>query len=188
MRLRIRSRFHPLMELWHHPVRLTVSLLLILFLLPEAAMLGQKAADLPAFASYALGTLAVFLLVIAPQFCAAYLNCRHVRYDFFDDHLCFTESILLRDKIRIQYKSISAVRWRQASVQKPLLLADIIIETRPRGMEDMRGAEYVIIDVRAARTKVEKINALLDTWRQSAGLPDVSSASGVAGTTGSDRR
>ncbi len=187
MRLRIRSRFHPLMELWHHPVRLTVSLLLILFLLPEAAMLGQKAADLPAYASYMLGTLAVFLLVIAPQFCAAYLNCRHVRYDFFDDHLCFTESILLRDKIRIQYKSISAVRWRQASLQKPLRLADIIIETRPRGMEDMRGAEYMIIDVRAARTKVEKINALLDAWRQSAAAP-ASSASGDAGAISSDRR
>ncbi|MBW7910759.1 MAG: hypothetical protein H3C49_05730 [Alphaproteobacteria bacterium] len=45
--LRLRSRFHPLMQLYRHPVRLTVSLLLMLFLLPEAAMLGTKFAGLP---------------------------------------------------------------------------------------------------------------------------------------------
>lgn len=177
------------MELWHHPVRLTVSLLLILFLLPEAAMLGQKAADLPPLPSYIAAVFAVFLLVIAPQFFAAYLNCRYVRYDFFDDHLCFTESILLRDKIRIQYKSISAVSLRQSAMQKPLRLADVVIETRPRGMEDMRGTSYVINDVRAPRRKTEKIDALLAAWRAAhLTSAQTSSASGAAGDTGSDRR
>lgn len=188
VRLRIRSRFHPVMELWRHPVRLTVSLLLIFFLLPEAAMIGTKAADLPIFISYMLGAVFVFLLVIAPQFFVAYLNCRHVTYDFFDDHLCFTENILLRDKIRIQYRSISGLHVRQASVQRPLHLSDIVIETRPRGREDMAGATHIIADVLSPQRKIEKIDALLQSWRKAQDAHQASSVSGAAADTGSDKR
>ncbi len=188
VRLRIRSRFHPVMELWRHPVRLTVSLLLTFFLLPEAAMIGTKTADLPVLISYVLGAVFVFLLVIAPQFFVASLNCRHVTYDFFDDHLCFTENILLRDKIRIQYKSISGLHIRQASVQKPLHLFDLVIQTRPRGREDMAGTAYIIPDVLSPQRKIQKIEALLQSWRRAQDAPQVSSVSGTAVDTGRDRR
>lgn len=185
--LRLRSRFHPFMELYHHPIRLTVSLLLMVFLLPEAAALGTRLAGLPVFASYALSCCLIFCIVILPQFCAAFINTRAVVYEFYADHVCFIENALLRDKIRVPYRSVSRVHVRQNMLQRRLRLADIVIETKPVGFEDMAGAAHVITDVRAARKAQEKIMQVIDAYRAAAQKPQSSaSAAGAAATTGAE--
>lgn len=191
-RLRLRSRFHPLMTLYHHPVRLTVSLLLMLFLLPEAASLGAKFAGLPVFISYILACVAVFCIVILPQFCVAWVNCRAVAYMFYDDHLCFTENALLRDKIRVPYRSISAVRLRQTLLQRRLRLADIVIETKPVGFQDMAGTEHVVADIRGARKALGRIEDILGAYRAARAAaqpsPSAASAAAAAAVTDEDSR
>ncbi|HRI77818.1 MAG TPA: PH domain-containing protein [Alphaproteobacteria bacterium] len=169
--LRLRSRFHPLMQLYRHPVRLTVSLLLMLFLLPEAAMLGTKFAGLPVFVSYVFSCVAVFCVVLLPQFCVAFVNCRAVAYEFHADHLSFIENAMLRDKIRVPYRSVSAVHVRQNPLQRRLRLADIVIETKPVGFEGMAGSETVIDDIRAARRVREKIETLVAAYHAGAQTP-----------------
>lgn len=182
--LRLRSRFHFVMELWRHPVRLAACLLLILFLMPEYATIARWIGFAPV-AVPGLIVLAVVIAGVLPPMIMSAANCRYVVYDFFDDHLCFTESAILRDKIRVQYKSVSAVTLRQTPLQRKLKLADIVIDVRPAGLQDMRGTSYVIADIRAARRKAEKIQSLISVWRDAHGG---SSAAGAPADTGSDRR
>lgn len=165
--LRLRSRFDPLLQLWRHPVRLTVSLLLIVFLLPEAAALGSKFLGLTAAVSYVLSTAAVLLVVISPQFIVAYINCRHVCYDFHADHLSFTENILLRDAIRVPYRTIAGVSARRSALQKRAGLGDIVIESRPARHLDLRGIDHVIEDIPAAGKQKAKIEKIIAAWRDS---------------------
>jgi len=165
------------MQLRRHPVRLTVSLLLVLFLLPEAAALGAKFFGMPAALSYLVSALAVFLLIIAPQFLAAYVNCRHVRYDFHADHLSFTENFLLRDPIRVPYRSVAGVRASRSVLQKRIGLGDIVIESRPARHLDLRGVDHVIEDVPATEKHKAKIDKIIAAWRAA---QDASPDSGVA--------
>jgi membrane protein YdbS with pleckstrin-like domain len=172
------------MQLWRHPVRLTVSLLLMAFLLPETAALGAKFFGWPAALSYLLSVLCVFLLVIAPQFLAAYINCRHVRYDFHADHLSFTENFLLRDQIRVPYRSVAGVRAVRSAVQKRLGLGDIVIESRPARHLDLRGVDHVIEDIPATEKHKAKIDKIIAAWRAA---QDMSPDSGAA-TAETDKR
>ncbi|MDP2205872.1 MAG: PH domain-containing protein [Alphaproteobacteria bacterium] len=164
--LRLRSRFDPLMQLWRHPVRLTVSLLLIIFLLPEAAALGSRFLGFGAALSYLLSTAMVLLLVIAPQFFVAYINCRHVCYDFHADHLSFTENVLLRDVIRVPYRTIAGVYARRSALQKRAGLGDIVIESRPARHLGLRGVDHVIEDIPAAGKQKAKIEKIIAAWRE----------------------
>lgn len=165
--LRLRSRFHPLVQLWRHPVRLTVSFLLVIFLLPEAAQLGSKFWGWSAAFSYLVSAFIVFMVVIAPQFFVAYLNCRFVRYDFYADHLTFTENIILRDPIRVNYRSVAAVRTHKTMLQKRLGLGDIVIESRPARHLDLNGVDHVVEDIRAAEKQKMKIEKLVAAWQES---------------------
>ncbi|MFN7114967.1 MAG: PH domain-containing protein [Alphaproteobacteria bacterium] len=187
--LRLRSRFDPFVQLWRHPVRLTVSLLLIIFLLPEAAALGSRFLGLGAALSYLLSTAAVLLLVIAPQFVVASINCRHVCYDFHGDHLSFTENVLLRDAIRVPYRSIAAVHARRTALQKRAGLGDIVIESRPARHLDLRGIDHVIEDIPAAGKQKVKIEKIIAAWREAQGAAAQASSSAAAAAAGdTDRR
>jgi membrane protein YdbS with pleckstrin-like domain len=181
--LRLRSRFDPLVQLWRHPVRLTVSLLLIIFLLPEAAALGSKLLGFSAAVSYLLSTALVLLVVIAPQFVVAYINCRHVCYDFHADHLSFTENIVLRDVIRVPYRTVAGVSTRRSALQKRAGLGDIVIESRPARHLDLRGVDHVIEDIPAAGKQKVKIEKIIAAWRAAQ-----TSSAGGAGVGDSDSR
>lgn len=171
------------MQLWRHPVRLTVSLLLILFLLPEAAGWGSRFLGLGAVLSYLLAAAAVLLSVIAPQFAAAYINCRHVCYDFYGDHLSFTENILLRDAIRVPYRTIAGVRVQRSVLQKRVGLGDIVIESRPARHLDLRGIDHVIEDIPAAAKQKARIEKIIAEWQRAQAPSKASSPDAVEGDT-----
>lgn len=173
------------MQLWRHPVRLAVSLLLIVFLLPETAALGAKFLGWPAVLSYLVSAFLVFLLVIAPQFLAAYVNCRHVCYDFHADHLSFTENFLLRDPIRVPYRSVAGVRIARSPLQKRVGLGDIVIETRPARHLDLRGVDHVIEDVAAAEKRKAKIDKIIAVWRAAQEITQTESPA-AAGTAAAE--
>ncbi|MDY0009519.1 MAG: PH domain-containing protein, partial [Bdellovibrionales bacterium] len=164
--------------------------LLLVFLSPEAAQLGAKLWDLPAFVSYVAGIFIVFMLVIAPQFFVAYINCRFVHYDFYPDHLSFIENIILRDPIRVHYRSVAALRTHKTMLQKRLGLGDIVIESRPARHLDLAGVDHVIEDVRASEKQKMKIEKIIAAWQaaQDMAVQASSGASTAAGKGDTDKR
>jgi membrane protein YdbS with pleckstrin-like domain len=162
----LHSHFEPLMVMYHHPVRLTTSLLIPLFLLPEFSALVQKYMGLGTVAAPVFVVAMIIFLVFLPQLFVSALDCKKVSYDFHKDHFSFTESFLLREPIRVPYKNVIAVTARQGRFQKIFHLADIVIETQPVGRLETRSLFTVIRDVRLAPRAVRKINLLLDAFRQ----------------------
>jgi len=152
------------MVMYHHPVRLTASLLIPLFLLPEFSALVQKHVGLGSAASAVFVVAVIIFLVFLPQLFVSALNCKQVGYDFYKDHFSFIESFLLREPIRVPYRSVIAVTARQGRVQKIFHLADIVIETQPVGRLESRSVYTVIRDVRHAPRAVRKIDALLESF------------------------
>lgn len=163
--LRLHAHFEPLMVMYHHPVRLTVSLLIPLFLLPEFASLAEEYMGFGSTAARVFVVTMIIFLVFLPQLFVSALDCQKVSYDFYKDHVSFTESFLLREPIRIPYRNVIAVTVRQGQFQKMFHLADIVIETQPVGRLETRSLYTVIPDVRLAARGARKINLLLDQYR-----------------------
>lgn len=152
------------MVMYHHPVRLTTSLLIPLLLLPELSALAEKYMGFDAAAAGVFVVAMIIFLVFLPQLFVSALDCKKVSYDFHKDHFSFTESFLLREPIRIPYRNVIAVTARQGKFQKMFHLADIVIETQPVGRLETRSVFTVIPDVRLAPRAVRKINLLLDQY------------------------
>lgn len=163
--LSLHAHFEPLMVMYHHPVRLTASLLIPLFLLPEFVGLAEKYLGFGSFAAGVFVIAMIIFLVFLPQLFVSALDCQKVSYDFYQDHFSFTESFLLRDPIRIPYRNVIAVTARQGRFQKMFNLADIVVETQPVGRLETRSVFTVIPDVRLAPRAARKINLLLDRYR-----------------------
>ena len=151
--------------MYHYPVRLTTSLLIPLFLLPELSGLAEKHMGFGSTAAAVFVVTMIIFLVFLPQLLVSALDCQKVSYDFYKDHFSFTESFLLRDPIRIPYRNVIAVTVRQGRFQKMFHLADIVIETQPVGRLETRSLFTVIPDVRLAPRAARKINLLLDAYR-----------------------
>lgn len=162
--LRLHSHFEPLMVMYHHPLRLTASLLIPLFLLPEFSALAQAHMGMGRTAAAVFVVTMIIFIVFLPQLFVSALDCKQVSYDFYPDHFRFTESFLLREPIRISYRNILSVTVRQGRFQKLFHLADIVIETQPPGRLESRSVYTVIRDVRRAAQAVPKIRALVEAY------------------------
>lgn len=154
------------MVMYHHPIRLTTSLLIPLFLLPEFVSLTEKYLGMGSGAASFFVVMMIVFLVFLPQLVVSALNCQKVQYHFHVAHFSFTESFLLREKITIPYRSVLSVTVRQRAFQKLFHLSDILIETQPVGRLESRSVITVIPDVRRAPRAVRKINMLLAEYRQ----------------------
>jgi len=154
------------MVVYHHPVRLTTSLLIPLFLLPELSSFAQKHIGLGSAAASVFVVAMIVFLVFLPQLLVSALDCKGVSYDFYKDHFSFTESFLLREPIRVPYRNVIAVKTRQSRFQKIFHLADIVIETQPVGRLETRSVFTVIRDVRLATRAARKINLLLEVFHK----------------------
>lgn len=154
------------MVVYHHPVRLTASLLIPLFLLPEFSALVQKHMGFDSTASAVLVVAVIIFVVFLPQLFISALDCKQVSYDFYNDHFSFTESFLLREPIRVPYRNVISVTERQGRFQKLFHLSDIVIETQPVGRLESRSVYTVIRDVRLAPRAVRKIRLLLESFHK----------------------
>lgn len=166
------------MVMYHHPVRLTASLLIPLFLLPEFVSLAEKYMGMSSGAAGFFVVMMIVFLVFLPQLVISALNCQKVQYHFHADHFSFTESFLLREPINIPYRSVISVTVRQKRFQKMFHLADILIETQPPGRLETRSVITVIADVRRAAQAVRHIHTLLENYRQKNQGDPVSAAPG----------
>lgn len=164
--LSLHSHFEPFMVMYHHPIRLTTSLLIPLFLLPEFAGMAEKYLGMGSAAASFFVVMMIIFLVFLPQLVVSALDCQKVQYHFHAEHLAFTESFLLREEIVIPYRSVISVTVRQRAFQKIFHLSDILIETQPVGRLESRSVVTVIADVRRAPRAVRKINMLLEEYRQ----------------------
>lgn len=154
------------MVMYHHPIRLTTSLLIPLFLLPEFASLAEKYMGFSHNAASFFVVMMIIFLVFLPQLVVSALDCQKVQYHFHADYFSFTENFLLREPINIPYRSIISVTVRQRAFQKMFNLSDILIETQPVGRMESRSVITVIADVRLAPRAARKINILLDAYRK----------------------
>jgi membrane protein YdbS with pleckstrin-like domain len=168
------------MQIWRRPVRLAACLLLALFLMPEAVALGQRFLGWPAFLSCAVAAAVVFLLVLVPPLLAAWVNCRAVHYDFHDDHLSFSENALLREAIRVPYRTVAGLRLSRSALQRRLGLADIVVESRPANSAGLRGVDHVIPDIVAAGREKARIEKIIAAWQASQASSRVPAAAGAA--------
>lgn len=152
----------PVLVAWNHPVRLTVSLLVPFLLLPEITMLTAKATGLSGAAASSLAIGFIVFVIFLPQLVVEALNCHHIAYDFHDDHYSFTESFLVREAVRVPYRSIAAIRHRQNAVQKMFGVGTISVVTETRlGQLPPKETVFEIPDVRHAARSAEDIRKLV---------------------------
>lgn len=158
--LRLRSRFAPLTVLARHPIRLVLLVLLPAAGMPEMQQLTKWLLGFggPLAAILVVVVLAFFILL--PPLVMGALDARSVRYDFFHDHFVFTENFLLREKIRIPYKSVRSAGLRRSLAQKISGVSDIVLETAA-------GAQAVIVipDIRQAPQALQRVRKLLAQYQ-----------------------
>jgi len=154
------------MVMYHHPIRLTTSLLIPLFLLPELTKLAEAGLGLDGHMASFFVVMMIVFIVFLPQLMVSALNCRKIHFDFYDDHMAFTESFLLREAIRIPYRSIVAVHVKQNAFQRFFKLSNIVIETSPAGRLETRNVLTVLPDLRYAVRAQNRIDRLLRRYQQ----------------------
>ncbi|MEZ0260230.1 MAG: PH domain-containing protein [Alphaproteobacteria bacterium] len=159
----VRSRFNPLLVLLRHPVRLALSLMVLVFLMPELMkgakyffnLQGEEAEQ------WVIGT--VIALIFLPQWFFGWLDCRAVRYDFYKDHLEFTENFMLRDRISQPYRNISSARIRRGPVQVFFGLSDLVLTIASDKRLSVKGKDrhQVVHDIRKGARVLEEVTKLL---------------------------
>lgn len=164
--LRLRSRFAPLTVLARHPIRLVLIVLLPAAGLPEMQQMTKWLFGFGGFPAALFVVLILAFFILLPPLLMATLDARSVRYDFHHDHLVFTENFLLREKIRIPYKSVRNAGLRRSLAQKISGVSDIVLETAA-------GAQAVIVipDVRLAPQALQRIKKLLEQYQAGASSP-----------------
>lgn len=155
--------------LWRHPIRLALCAVLPLILMPElkgflAHFFGLS--GLGALLAVAAGLFAGLLLL---PLAGAFLDSLAVRYVFMADHMYFTQSFILRERIRVPYRGISGLSHVSDAAQRSAGLGDIVLETIRHG-DTRRGlpAGVSLVDVRHPRQAVKRIDALIRACRQAA--------------------
>lgn len=170
--LRVRSHFTVTMTVVRHPVRLTVCLLMSFFLLPELTRIGVSLTGLDERAAMTASVAFLAALVFLPQFVVEALNCKKVSHDFYPDRLVFTESFLLREKVTIPYKSITAGKRVSSALQRVFSLSDIVLTIQTKvGRLDLPAREHRIYDVRDAGKALARIEKILKAADEVQGQP-----------------
>lgn len=164
----LRSRFNPLLVLLRHPIRLAVSLALPFFLMPELQKLAKAvfAMEGEEVMKAIVGT--IIAVVFLPQWLFAWLDCRAVRYEFYKDHLEFTENFMLRDRIRQPYRNISGARIRRGPVQMFFGLSDLVLTIQADQRLSVKGKDrhQVLHDIRNGGRALEEVSKLLKAAEQ----------------------
>lgn len=159
----VRSRFNPLLVLLRHPVRLAMSLMVLVFLMPELLKAAHYFFDLEGAEAeqWVIGT--VIALIFLPIWFFGWLDCRAVRYDFYRDHLEFTENFMLRDRISQPYRNISAARIRRGPVQVFFGLSDLVLTIAADKRLSVKGKDrhQVVHDIRKGARVLEELTKLL---------------------------
>lgn len=172
--LRLRSHFSVLLVVYHHPVRVVVSLLIALMLLPELHKFIQEEWQLGAADAQIAALLGVFGVIFLPQLLGSALDCSSAAYTFYDDHVEFTESFLVRDVIRMPYTSIRGVAMSAGLMQRLVGVADIalVMHGRTGTKRNPQQLRQVICDVKRAPAAVREIEKILQKWQAAAPPPD----------------
>lgn len=167
----VRSRFNPLLVLLRHPVRLAMSLMILVFLSPELLKGAHYFFDLQGAEAWQWVIGTVIAVVFLPQWFFGWLDCRAVRYDFYKDHMEFTENFMLRDRISQPYKNISAARIRRGPVQLFFGLSDLIltIESDKRLSVKGKDRQQVVHDIRKGPRVLEELTKLLTAAAKDSG-------------------
>lgn len=159
----VRSRFNPLLVLLRHPVRLAVSVGILFFLMPELLKGAHFFFALEGAQAEQAVIGAVVALIFLPQWFIGWLDCRAVRYDFYRDHLEFTENFLLRERISQPYRNISAARIRRGPVQVFFGLSDLVLTIQADQRLSVKGKDrhQVVHDIRRGQRVLEEVTKLL---------------------------
>lgn len=161
--LRIRSHFSPLLVVYHHPVRLAVSLAIPVMLLPELRGFIQAHWHLGLQEARLAAVLGILLVVFLPQLLASALNCRSVVFSFYSDHVEFTESFLVRETIKMSYGAVQGAEMQAGFMQRFVGVADILLVLRGRtGHKDRpQQLRQAIPDVRNAQAVLGEVRKIL---------------------------
>jgi hypothetical protein len=130
--LKMKSYFDPFLVIWNHPIRLTVSLLIPFFLLPELAKGASMFFGLKGPDARMIIVGVIVGLIFLPQILVAALDCHKIVYKFYDDHYSFRESFMISDEVRIHYRNIIAVRKKSSIAQKLFGIGTIQLVTETR--------------------------------------------------------
>ncbi|TAL28205.1 MAG: PH domain-containing protein [Alphaproteobacteria bacterium] len=171
--LRLHSHFSPLLVFYHHPIRVAVSLLIAVMLLPELHKFIRDEWHLAAADAQMAAVLGIFGVVFLPQLLVSALDCSRVAYAFYDDHVEFTESFLVRDVIRMPYSSIRGVSMSAGLMQRLVGVANIalVMHGRTNAKRNPQQLSQVIRDVRKAPAAVREIEKILQKWQAAAPPP-----------------
>jgi membrane protein YdbS with pleckstrin-like domain len=171
--LRLRSHFSTLLVFYHHPIRVAVSLLVAVMLLPELIKIIQEEWHLGAGDAQVAAVLGIFGIVFLPQLLASALDCSKVAYVFYDDHVEFTESFLVRDVIRMPYSAIRGVSMSAGLMQRLVGVADIalVMHGRTNARRNPQQLSQVIRDVRKASDAAREIEKILQKYHAAAPPP-----------------
>lgn len=162
----LRPQFSSLCVLARHPLRLAFSLVVVLALLPELLHLLQLMFGLSGQKGLLAAALLIFSVFFLSPLTMAALDCQAIRYVFYKDRLEMIESFFLRDKIRVQYRTITGLRIERSFAQRVRGLGDIILETDNRyfstGKRPRQG--QALADIRLASKQMEKIRTILRAY------------------------
>lgn len=168
--LRLRSHFSPLLVFYHHPIRVAVSLAIPFMLLPELLRFMRAEWHLGAADAQVAGVLGILGIVFLPQLLASALDCSKVAFTFYDDHVEFTESFLVREVIRLSYSSIQGVAVSAGLMQRLVGVANIelVMHGRTGTKRHPQQLRQVIRDVRKAPAAAREIEKILKHWQDQA--------------------
>jgi hypothetical protein len=168
--LRLHSHFSPLLVLYHHPIRVTVSLAIAFMLSPELGKFIQEQWHLGAADAQMAAVLGTLGVVFLPQLLGSALDCSKVAFTFYDDHVEFTESFLVREVIRMPYSSIRGISVSAGLMQRIVGVGNIalIMQGRTNAKRNPQQLSQVIRDVKRAPAAVREIEKILQKWQAAA--------------------
>ena len=171
--LRLRSHFSPLLVLYHHPIRVTVSLAIAFMLSPELEKFIKAQWHLGAADAQAAAVLGILGVVFLPQLLGSALDCSKVAFTFYDDHVEFTESYLVREVIRLSYTSIQGVSLSAGLMQRLVGVANVelVMHGRTGTKRNPQQLRQVIRDVKKAPAAVKEIEKILQKWHTAQPAP-----------------
>lgn len=153
--------------MWHNPVRMGFAICVLLILFPELEWLFTGMTGIDGF----IGKIAIFVLVVfasigAPMlyaFCTYHLY----PYEFYNDHLEFTDGLLLRERLKISYRAVSKVIVRASAMQKHYGVGHIRLSAETRfGKRGAREQGYELPDIRDAEKARAQIMMILDAYHK----------------------
>lgn len=166
---KVKSRFNPLLISLRYPLQISVTMLILIFMLPEVETLVRWITGIDSFLTSFLALAIVFALsLIGPLL----LNLGKYYLDpyiFYQDRVEFTTGVILREKAIIHYNDIKQFKMQPNIVQKQFNICNLkLTEQKQAGSIKIRKRNYIIHDIKTddAKRILKKISEIISINKQ----------------------